>query len=57
MIYTGNPLVMQAGMVLFPHTMLGSVGTRRAVGLGHTVIVTATGCEILSRLPLEPLRP
>ncbi len=57
MIYAGNPLVMEAGMVLFPHAMLGSVGTRRAVGLGHTVIVTETGCEILSRLPLEPLRP
>jgi len=55
MIYADNPLVMQPGMVLFPHAMLGAVGSRRAVGMGHTVIVTETGCEVLSRLPLEPL--
>lgn len=55
MIYSGNPLIMQPGMVLFPHAMLGAVGSRRAVGMGHTVIVTEGGCEELSRLPLEPL--
>ncbi|GAB4067842.1 aminopeptidase P family protein [Ancylobacter sonchi] len=55
MIYSGNPLVMQPGMVLFPHAMLGAVDSRRAVGMGHTVIVTETGCEQLSRLPFEPL--
>lgn len=56
-IHAGNPLVMAPGMVLFPHAMLGAVGSRRAVGMGHTVIVTETGCDILSRQPLEPLRP
>lgn len=55
MIYSGNPLVMEPGMVFFPHVMLGAVGTRRAVGMGHTVIVTQTGCEILSRIPVAPL--
>lgn len=55
MIYADNPLVMRPGMVLFPHAMLGAVGSRRAVGMGHTVIVTEDGCEELSRLPLEPL--
>ena len=55
MIYAGNPLVMRPGMVLFPHAMLGAISTRRAVGMGHTVIVTEGGCEELSRLPLEPL--
>ena len=57
MIYAGNPLLMQPGMVLFPHAMLGAVESRRAVGMGHTVIVTEMGCEILSRQPLEPLLP
>lgn len=57
MIYADNPLSMEPGMVLFPHVMLGAIGSRRAVGMGHTVIVTETGCEALSRLPLEPLRP
>ncbi|WP_158814702.1 Xaa-Pro peptidase family protein [Methylocapsa sp. S129] len=57
MIYADNPLVMEPGMVLFPHVMLGAIDSRRAVGMGHTVIVTETGCEALSRVPLEPLRP
>lgn len=55
MIYSGNPLIMQPGMVLFPHAMLGAVASRRAVGMGHTIIVTETGCDVLSTLPLEPL--
>jgi Xaa-Pro dipeptidase len=56
MIYSGNPLPMQPGMVLFPHAMLGAVGERMAVGMGHTVIVTDTGCEVLSQIPPEPVR-
>lgn len=56
MIYTGNALLMQPGMVLFPHAMVGAVRERRAVGMGHTVIVTETGCEVLSAIPAEPLR-
>jgi Xaa-Pro dipeptidase len=56
MIYARPPPPMQPGMVLFPHAMLGVVDEHRAVGMGHTVIVTETGCEVLSSLPLEPLR-
>jgi Xaa-Pro dipeptidase len=57
MIYADNPLVIEPGMVLFPHVMLSAMASRRAVGVGNTVIVTETGCEVLSRIPLEPLRP
>lgn len=56
MIYAGNPLLAEPGAVLFPHVMLGAVGSRRAVGMGHTIIVTEGGCEVLSRIQLEPLR-
>lgn len=53
MIYSGNPLELKPGMVFFPHVMLGDKETRLAMGLGVTVVITDTGCEMLSRLPLE----
>ena len=55
MIYAGNPLEMRPGMVFFPHIMLGDKRRGLAVGLGNTVIVTETGVESLSRLPLDLL--
>ena len=53
MIYSGNTLEMRPGMVFFPHVMLGDKRTGIAVGLGNTVVVTDTGAESLSRLPLD----
>ncbi len=53
MIYAGNPLVLQPGMVFFPHVMLGDPETGHAMGLGNSVLVTETGCEVLSRQGLE----
>ena len=53
MIYTGNPLEMRPGMVFFPHVMLGDKSTGIAVGLGNTVVVTDTGSESMSKLPLD----
>ena len=53
MIYAGNPLEMRPGMVFFPHVMLGDKSTGIAVGLGNTVVVTETGSESLSNLPLD----
>ena len=55
MIYTGNSLEMRPGMIFFPHVMLGDKRRGLAVGLGHTVVVTETGAESLSRLPLDLL--
>ena len=55
MIYSGNPLIMQPGMVFFPHIMLGDKRTGLAVGLGNTVVVTETGYESLSDLSLDLL--
>ena len=55
MIYTGNQLEMRPGMVFFPHVMLGDKRTGRAVGLGNTVVVTQSGAESLTALPLDLL--
>lgn len=56
-IFSGNPMIAEPGMVLFPHVMLGDVPRRLAVGIGWTIEITGTGCAVLSRLPLElPVR-
>ena len=55
MIYTGNSLEMRPGMVFFPHVMLGDKRRGLAVGLGHSVVVTETGAEPLTRVPLDLL--
>lgn len=57
MIFSGNPLIAEPGMVFFPHVMLGDTDRRLAIGIGYTILITADGCEVLSNLPLElPIR-
>lgn len=53
MIYSGNPLELEPGMVFFPHVMVGDPASRVAIGLGNTVVVTDGAPEILSRHPLD----
>ncbi|MDG2284252.1 MAG: aminopeptidase P family protein, partial [Alphaproteobacteria bacterium] len=53
MIYSDNPLVLQPGMVFFPHVMLGDADSGLAMGLGQSVLVTETRPEVLNKLPLE----
>lgn len=53
MIYSGNPLVMQPGMVLFVHIMIPDTRSGLAAGLGQTFIVTEGEAEVLSDIPLE----
>lgn len=50
MLYSGNPMPAQAGMVLFLHAILIDAPRNLAMSLGHTVLVTAHGREVLSRL-------
>ncbi len=53
MLYTGNPVVAAPGMVFFLHMILMNSASGRAMTLGQTVAVTATGSEPLSRHPLD----
>lgn len=50
MLYSGNPLPAAPGMVLFLHAILIDAPRNLAMTLGHTIVVTDTGCDVLSRL-------
>ena len=49
MFYEGNPLIMQAGQVFFLHMILMDSAAGLAMCLGHSVLVTESGVERLSR--------
>ncbi|MFY0690899.1 MAG: aminopeptidase P family protein [Paracoccaceae bacterium] len=49
MFYEGNPLEMQAGQVFFLHMILMDSAAGQAMCLGHSVLVTESGSERLSR--------
>ncbi len=51
MFYEGNPLLMQAGQVFFLHMIAMDSDAGLAMTLGHSVLVTDTGVERLSRHP------
>ncbi|WP_086643977.1 Xaa-Pro peptidase family protein [Acetobacter sp. DsW_063] len=43
MIYSGNPLLLEAGMVLFVHIMLGDADSGLAAGVGETFVINESG--------------
>jgi Xaa-Pro dipeptidase len=53
MFYEGNSVEAAPDMIFFIHIILANSDTQRAMTLGQTVRVTQSGCERLSRLPLE----
>ncbi len=53
MFYQGNSVETAPDMIFFIHIILANSDTQRAMTLGQTVRVTESGCERLSRLPLE----
>jgi len=55
MFYKGNPQLMQAGQVFFLHMILMDSDAGLAMTLGHSVLVTETGVERLSRHSLDML--
>ena len=55
MFYEGNPLLMQSGQVFFLHMILMDAEAGLAMCPGHSVLVTETGVERLSRQPLDLL--
>ncbi len=53
MFYTGNSVVIEPNMIYFLHMILFDSENNLAMTLGHTVRVTETGSEPLSRHPLD----
>ena len=53
MFYKGNPLLIRPNMVFFLHMILPDYDSKRAMTLGHTVLVTENGCEPLSQRSLD----
>ena len=53
MFYQGNPLLMRENSVYFLHMILFDSARGLAMTLGQSVLVTAHGCENLSRSPLD----
>lgn len=53
MLYSGNATAAAPGMVLFLHAILIDAPKNLAMSLGHTIVLTSTGAEVLSRLSPE----
>jgi Xaa-Pro dipeptidase len=55
MLYTGNPVIAEPGMVFFIHMILMDSSHGLAMTLGRTSLVGPRGAEPLSRASLDPL--
>ena len=53
MLYSGNPTPAEPGMVLFLHAILIDAPKNLAMSLGHTIVLTKTGRDVLSGLTPE----
>jgi len=53
MIFSGNPTIIEPGMILFLHAILTNTDQILAMALGYTVLVDEADCSVLSSLPLE----
>ncbi len=53
MLYTGNPVEAEPGMVFFLHCIVTDSERGVAMSLGRTCLVTETGREVLSKKPLD----
>ena len=53
MFYSGNPVTVQPGMVLFAHMIIMDSESNTALCLGRTSLIGEGGAQPLSRLPLD----
>ena len=53
MFYTGNSVVLNAGMVFFMHMILMDSDNQLAMNLGETYLVTNAGNERLGKKKLD----
>ena len=53
MLYEGNPIVIEPGMVIFTHMIIADSEAELAMTLGETVLVNEDGNERLSNASLD----
>lgn len=53
MLYSGNPMPAAPGMTLFLHAILIDAPRNLAMSVGHTILITETGREVLSGITPE----
>ena len=53
MLYSGNPVLAEPGMVFFLHCIVTDSDREVAMSLGRTCLVTQDGREVLSSQPLD----
>ena len=53
MLYSGNTMPAVSGMVLFLHAIVIDAAKNLAMSLGHTIVLTSTGAEVLSWITPE----
>src|SRR5215216_1843297 len=53
MLFSGNPVLAEPGMVFFLHCVVADSGRGVAMSLGRTCLVTGSGREVLSARPLN----
>ena len=52
-LYTGNPVILQPGMVFFMHMILMDSENELAMNLGETYLITPSGNERLGKKKLD----
>ena len=53
MLYTGNPVILEPGMVFFMHMILMDSENQLAINLGETYLVTNSGNQIMDKKKLD----
>jgi len=53
MLYTGNPIVLESGMVFFMHMILMDSENQLAMNLGKTYLVTNSGNQRMGKKKLD----
>ena len=53
MLYTGNPVILQPGMVFFMHMILMDSENELAMNLGEAYLLTENGNERLGKKKLD----
>ena len=53
MLYTGNPVILEPGMVFFMHMILMDSENQLAMNLGKTYLVTNSGNQRMGKKKLD----